>query len=403
MRHLISIFVLSFIFIIPSASFSKGIIFNVRNAKSNVSLGGAVIDLSRCGLKYQTCSADGTCKVEFEQGFECYVTISKVGYTESSFRISSAGMKSENKTITVFLTPTGHPIGGLLQASNPAAVSGIKVIVINMADGEVDETYTDEQGYYTVSVKPQTNYLVKYYKDDKELFQRKIYTGYEIDEKALGTLTVDDQLKFAAPTTQAPRPTGNSKYVDKGVVPSKLPVFDDQPVGDNGNSKYTIQIKLVNSAEPDLTEDKKRTEGIGNLFVVSESGLNKLRIGYYGSEKEAVVAKDALNVKGYGDAFVIRPSLARENPSKPENATPGTISNIKIRVESYKHGTEANLEPFKAYGTPEVIKIGNYDIVLIGGFSSKEEARKVREALVKKGYTGAMLVYEKGGMLETIE
>lgn len=183
-----------------------------------------------------------------------------------------------------------------------------------------------------------------------------------------------------------------------------------------GEISFSVQIAASSNPITPNTVGHEWSE-IGNVFVKQENGMYKVRIGPYLSQQEAKQVLLQVKSKGRKDAFIVvqqgtvndEPSIKTEIPvtSTPEpvtNSQPELLEgDYKVRVASYLHPGAFNPDGIDKLGRLESYRKGEWTIMMIGGFRSKEEAAKARDIVLSKGFTDASIVRDNNGVIETIE
>lgn len=204
-------------------------------------------------------------------------------------------------------------------------------------------------------------------------------------------------------------------------------------------------VQLSASSRP-ITDKStlKSWEELGPVYIHTENGMNKVRIGPFDSQDKAKQVLLAAKERGKKDAFiVIQHGLehyapqgyvkqeAYEQEAMPEvKATPvksdppavpaatapapavaavppvspgfdeGEVVEYKVRLASFLKPGGFNTKDIDQYGPLESYRQGDWTIMLIGGFKTSKDAARVRDMVIAKGYKDARVVIDRGGVLE---
>lgn len=182
--------------------------------------------------------------------------------------------------------------------------------------------------------------------------------------------------------------------------------------------EITFSVQISASAHP-VTESSVKADwqAIGNVYVQKENGMYKVRIGPYQTQREAKETLLKVKSKGRKDAFIVVHRTAElDIPSIQEIEKEALVERVmpepavetapsgeyKVRIASYLHPGAFKPDGIEKLGTLESYRKGEWTIMMLGGFSSVQEARKAKEVVVSKGFTDAAVVVDKEGILETV-
>ncbi len=186
-------------------------------------------------------------------------------------------------------------------------------------------------------------------------------------------------------------------------------------------------VQLSATSRPITDKSSLRSwEDIGPVFIHSENGLYKVRIGPYHTQEQAKQVLLEVKAKGKKDAFIVvqrgienhipfnpatpkerteyeRPLTSAAPPSVASDvlAAPNSKVEYKVRLASYLKPGGFNTKDIDKYGPLESYRKGDWTIMLIGGFKTARDAERVRDAVIAKGYTDAKVVVDRDGVLET--
>ena len=196
-----------------------------------------------------------------------------------------------------------------------------------------------------------------------------------------------------------------------------------QKTKDVSQVKVEFAVQLSASTKP-MTDKKamKTWEDLGPVYVHSENGLYKLRIGPFNTQEDAKAVLLQAKARGTKDAFiVVQQGLENQKSFESKSHTDVTATaqaspepfvmpeakssdvmpqgEYKVRLASYLHPGAFNTKEIDQYGTLESYRQGEWTIMLIGGFKTEADAKKVKDAVVAKGYKDAAVVMDQDGIL----
>ncbi len=222
-----------------------------------------------------------------------------------------------------------------------------------------------------------------------------------------------------------------------------------QPKQKGEELELVFAVQLSASSRP--VEDMKSLsswEELGPLYVYTENSLYKVRIGPFDTQDEAKQVLLKVKEKGKKDAFIViqeglegyepegyvkyeEPMVIDEKfitsgrepmhpkkdavveevkaPTQAVKAEPAPILDdsevieYKVRLASYLKPGGFSAKDIDKYGKLESYRKGEWTILLIGGFKTLEEAKKVRNEVLSKGFPDAMVVADTGGILEDVK
>ncbi len=220
-------------------------------------------------------------------------------------------------------------------------------------------------------------------------------------------------------------------------------VKQTKPIGEDLELVFAVQLSASSRPIADM-KSLSAWEQLGPIYVYTENNLYKVRIGPYDTQDKAKQVLLQAKEKGKKDAFiVIQKGLEGYEPegyvkyeepmvidekfivsgkvpqtTKPQVeksvevvkvVTPepiiedSDIIEYKVRLASYLKPGGFNTKEIDQYGPLESYRKGEWTIMLIGGFKTLADAKRVREEVIAKGYKDAMVVADKGGILEDVK
>jgi hypothetical protein len=184
-------------------------------------------------------------------------------------------------------------------------------------------------------------------------------------------------------------------------------------------------VQLSASSRP-ITDKStlKSWEELGPVYIHTENGMNKVRIGPFDSQEKAKQVLLQAKERGKKDAFIViqqglenyapqgyvkqqtyepEPVTAvkpTSTPVTPPVVTDEVVVEYKVRLASYLKPGGFNTKDIDQYGPLESYRQGEWTIMLIGGFKTSQDAARVRDLVIAKGYKDARVVIDRGGILE---
>lgn len=181
------------------------------------------------------------------------------------------------------------------------------------------------------------------------------------------------------------------------------------------SSVYFIQLAALFKNQVKL-DNYSRLAGYGNLYKVNQSNATKVKLGYFYDEQEAKSILRQVKSSGYADAFITyevmnssrMELLQMSNTSTDQysdmgyNVSPGSDTKYKVRLASYEDPIWFDVNKVNDIGVIEQWSKGDWTIFILSGFNSLDEAEAARVAALNRGFSGAKVVRDSGGILEDL-
>ncbi len=239
---------------------------------------------------------------------------------------------------------------------NKGSLSGFSKYELDLPQGFIAETGYDKNSYFTFEKQRVKIVWVKLPQEEEFVVAFKLKTI-----KSIGTYSLEH--KFS--------------YVDAGVKKEIIGNQIELKVAADGVSKtlsYLSEIEHKSSVEKTVVPTPEKNN-LSNSFNAPVAAA-KTSTSYPPPPKQntSIPVKPGLNngvttTTQNGIIYLIQIGTFGADPGKSKYATLGKVTIEKV-VNSYK--------------------------VLIGDFSTKEEAQKKREELISKGYNGFIVSYQNG-------
>jgi cell division septation protein DedD len=288
---------------------------------------------------------------------------------------------------------------------------------------------TDMKGSLVVNLPASTSdvYQVRYPGFSSmpvRLTQADKKTGvYDVFLQPIGT-SADEPFEETSTAPASVKTGGETELVKVYVKQEPSEYKKNAPSQDQGRVEFAVQLSATSRPISDKNS-LKSWEELGPVFIHKEAGLYKVRIGPYNTQEAAKQVLLQAKSRGKKDAFIVvqegienhipfefrdpakgatAPVMAEKNDAVKTEPIPGEMQgDYKVRLASYLHPGGFNTKEIDQYGTLESYRKGEWTIMMIGGFKTAKEAKRVREIVVGKGYPDAAVVVERDGLLEEVE
>ncbi|MCB0704737.1 MAG: SPOR domain-containing protein [Saprospiraceae bacterium] len=384
------------------------LVIQVVNGSDLTPIEGAVVDFSSCGEGTYTSDNTGIVRVNARQGINCQAEIRKYGYISGNLNITTTGL-SPNRNMEVILTRIGEDyLGAVVNLLSGYQVENVNVRAINQASGATMEATTNMRGEYSLALRPNTSYIIRYSKSGFVDVNRTIKTGDGLDRSIMGTISLTPS--GAIQNREEPiaaMPKGGSDIPVEYNAEVPIPV---------SSIVYSIQVAAIPTNRTlDLDNYERKLGEISTVYYKTEGSNNKVRIGPFLSREEANSVLPVVKSKGYTSAFIVKETPPQTSP-KGSNLTPkGMASDFNATAAIPAPGTPDMVNPYfiqlAAYsntnffdpskvsdlGQLENHKRGGLTVYYLGGYPSQEEAEKTLAVARKRGFSGAYLIKKADG------
>jgi cell division septation protein DedD len=396
---------------------TETVVVKVTDASNGKPIPAAIIDFSKCGDKSYEANNNGLFNFQVFDNLDCDLIISKTGYISKVLTISTINLKL-SRTIEVSLYSENSSYKGKVVSSlNGAALENVKVISTNRETSEVNETLSDRQGEYFISLVPNTSYLIR--------FSRASYIDVNLNLTPSSTDMNRIQTTEMSPvgtsvTTSAPK--AETATVRQPSPPKAEPSVIRQPPATtragNSSTGFSIQLASVSSQRVDLTAFRNAVGNYGNVYVASENGQTKVRAGIFATRLDAEAAIRIVKQKGYPGAFIVSEknkdvsyvSIPEASSKAEETALSGSAAVTAIDLSGYLIRL-ATLTDLKFFNESNILDIGivnkvpksRYTIILLSGYDTKQAAELALRRVKEKGYPEAYIVVESNGEFKKVQ
>ncbi len=401
----------------PSSDNGKGDLHLLVTDERGFPLGDVEVDLSDCYSYKGKTGRDG--KFYFDEllrPISCQISLKKSGYTDKKLEVSDFGKM--NAKIAMSQDAREEFRGYVYDSKTNAPLRSVSVQV--QLEDDVQETTTDENGYYSMFVEPGQAYLVSYNKNGymdavirtnfpynsnhkiSNVLMDKAYTDLAVTKKD-GYVDYDNTAK----------PVVYSDVTESGitqVIPKSKPSQEGSLTG------YSIQLEATPEA---VTDAKLRPyEGLtkyGNLYVKTERNLNKIRLGIYPTQAEAnaYLKKVHQTDKRYKSAWVVEEwdgdktlLVEGETPAAPAQysteepvAKPdASLVRYAIQLSSFPADRRVSISDYSrmnGVGNLYSKTENGYTKVRMGIWKNYAEAESAKKIAMVRGFTDVNIITER--------
>ena len=396
----------------------------VMDAASKAPIGDAIVDLSACGGSVFTTNNTGQFTYSMVKHGVCNIIISKPGFTQKEIAISNFGAMASNKLLVELVSLSSSYEFLVKEINTEKSINDALVSVQSVASGETFETYSDESGRIILPVNTGENYMIHVRAEGYLDLTKRIMVALGEDSRYVqGTFYLDPSLPdpIVQRSISKDEPVLNS--YDRTLQSKSAAVF-------GYSTGYYIQVAALSTAtEPKTDRYEQKLSGIADVHVVNEQGKYKVKVGPFASRKEASSYLGEVKSVGFYGAFIVTEELKESAPKQPliiednkaELTPKGLIKEYQdadldqavsfewapaeavkevseeqffIQLGAIKTNTSNVDEAYKSLldlGEISTKQRGEYYLKLLGGFSSKEEAKEVLKQVKERGFKDAFV------------
>ncbi|MCP3932215.1 MAG: hypothetical protein GY705_24350 [Bacteroidetes bacterium] len=404
---------------------TDNLVIRVKNASNGSPVSNASVDFSSCGEGVFITDGNGIYSFQAAQGLDCDLVIRKEGFMSSYLKVSASGYQA-NRDYEVLLRRVGEEyVGSVINSRYNSLLEGVNVRATNQTSGQVLESFTNTRGEYAMSLSPNSVYVIRYSKAGFTDVNRTVRTNTGSDKSILGIIPL-------LPSSTAV--TGREGYMGTGTTggatSTTYPSTTTYPpsttgstsisVPSGGNIGYAVQVAALsrptNSGYENLT-------AYGDVYYYVENGKYKARVGVFGSKNDARQVLQYVKSKGYPSAFIAtenmnsyveRVAIASSNtmssPSSvtsstytPGNTSTSSHSTYMVRLASYTNTRWFDDTNVRGLGVIEERRKGQWTIMLLGGYSSLQDAQRAMQYAKAAGFKEAHVVTEVSGELKKVK
>ncbi len=230
------------------------------------------------------------------------VEVKKEGYLPKTFKIEPKYQKTTQiieilleKDLPVAMKAVPQHAGVVFDASTGDALEGVQVRATNQETNEFLEATTDKSGKFKFSLESNQNYLLSYSKESFVVGKKNVKAS--MSNRNLGEFTLKPSALTGKIELEVPQPVAQSK--DELPENYAVTVKSAKKYGYAVQLLVTTQERILNLSEFDALREA------GNLYVLPESGKQKLRLGVYQNREEANAALKKAVALGSKGAYVV--------------------------------------------------------------------------------------------------
>ncbi|MBR9920529.1 MAG: hypothetical protein GYB31_06790 [Bacteroidetes bacterium] len=391
------------------------LVIQVVNGSDLTPIEDAIVDFSSCGEGKYTTDNTGVVRVNARQGINCEAEIRKYGYISSTINITTTGL-SPNRNMEVILTRIGEDyLGSVVNLLSGYQLDNVSVRAISQASGSSMESTTNMRGEYSLALRPNTSYIIRYSKPGFVDVSRTLQTNDGLDRSVLGTISLtpsgavqnrDQQQKILA--------KGNADIPESYSADATIP---ESPKTTQLTDFFAIQVAAVPlNRTVDLSQYESKLGGISEVYTTKEGSHNKVRLGPFTSRAEANSALTVVKGKGYSSAFIVKEEVDKMTPKSgsipqaiPESydtpapiPAPGAEKMYWVQLAAYSNTKYFDPNKVSDLGLLEDHKRGGLTVFYLGSYTTKGDAQKVLAEARDRGFSGAYVVMKDGDAFKRV-
>ena len=399
---------------------TDNVVIKVMDEATGAPLAGAAIDFADCEEGVYKTNENGVFNFQMLEDLNCTVLIKLDGYLTEPLRLSSMGLR-QNRTLEVKLTNYKNAYQGkTVNATNGYYLDEVKVIATDQQSGAVSSTYSDAQGGYSVALKPNTTYLLRFSKPGFQDVTLTVKTS-ENDNRILRNINLLPVGTAGKISTTEQEPVFYHSGADNGAG-SKIVAGPGGQSSSTATPKsivsgYAVQVAAVKGDVDDISRYVNKLSDLGTVYKVKEGGHTKIRVGIVGDRSDANALQKLVRAKGFKQAFIVAennreiPGVAPARTPKPEREAPaemtigseGDLNGIMIRLAAYSNMAFFDKEMVNDLGALTYVPKGKYTIVLLRGYDTLDDALIALRKVRVRGYPEAYLVKYDNGVMKKIK
>ena len=263
--------------------------------------------------------------------------------------------------------------GYLTDVRTERPVSDADVVVIKKSTGQEAVSWSDNYGAFYASVEPFTDYEVTVQAPGYETMIFDVVTEDGEQTEVFGTTALEPiaEVVDVADNTEAPR---------------------------SGKARGTFGIQIASMlVEPDLAA-YGNVSGLGELNVERDGNRRRVRVGYFDTRRDALLAAQEARRLGYAGSFVVEFAPHAVEPPRATNAVAEAAyaagGNGTYRVQLGAFSRPGNFDRAKAAELGELGSEarGALTVFYIDNISTLEVAEWVRDRATELGYVGPYIL-----------
>lgn len=181
---------------------------------------------------------------------------------------------------------------------------------------------------------------------------------------------------------------------------------------------YFIQLAALYNSRGNISSFKNL--GVfGNLYKQFSGNAIKIKLGYFDDKIEARDILRQIKSMGYRDAFITQSQInapdlelvhtgshyiqpINDNMTSKGTSVSSSSAKYKVRLESNQNAVWFDSDKVEDLGEIEQWTKGTWTIFVLSSYNSLEEASRVRDLAMKRGFHQAEVVLDNNGILEKV-
>ncbi len=412
---------------------------NVLDAANQKPIKDAVLDFRDCGENAYMTDDKGMYQFHALNGLDCNVKVKKVGYIGKTMRIkkNSNGVqnvkvllnkkqvaesyteqipkvkpKEKDKSQSSSAVSAKAYSGKIVDAYSGNPISDALVRVTNKNTKERQDSFTDNDGNYTVFLSPTSKYVIKY--------SKALYTETSVIVETKDGLDPNLGIhQFLPSGTQVALPPKKKEENPTAYDTTTKPSLEDKaeiqketnapPILSSGYAVQLISVKPSNRKIPFFGG----IVDLGEIYTYSDETWKRYRVGIFATKKEAEEMKIIIDKQGYERSFIVKETT--ETLSKREIVRGVNLKGLarefepdqayyKVQIATYKNlenFDESNLQGLGIVEKQE--RSDGLTVIFLGNYMSLDKAKSVSEKAMTLGYNGAFPVQKRNGKFTRIK
>lgn len=274
----------------------------VLDAATRIPVPSATLDFKNCGKGVFKANVEGRFGFKASTSSNCFVSINKLGYETKKLDIGP----NTNGLIEVFLYKEGEMYEGkVVDGIHDTNMNNVRVRVVNQANGQKYEVYSNDDGVYALALEPYSAYMIQYDKIGYVGVGDKVETEDGSDKGILGSQllfpTDSEGMESIVPSVPNPTIDPNGITVPTPTITTPSPTMN--PPIENG---FSVQLVSLSAKNKNFPEKVKLLKGkVSRVYTKTDEKWRRYRVGTYMSKTEAKSVLDYIKAVGFETAFIV--------------------------------------------------------------------------------------------------
>lgn len=405
----------------------------------------------------------GNWLVDLHEGKTQIVELKKDGFKAKTVKIEPQYVKvthtqeiTMERDVPTEMSTTPQYKGIIKDASTDETLEGVLVKATNQTTNAQLEAVTDIKGRYAFNLSPNATYLITYSKEgyviSKKTFKTNVNDGKSLGDIILKPSAVSNKTELVVSTT------GGKKTTPSPVkVP---PAYNNRPeeVTVKGATVAAYSVQLLVSSNDDAISLSKfdNLKALGNIYIIPESGKQKVRIGVFATKEAANAALEKVKASGNSSAYIVEeknakaveankftpqpkaktedkatttpqktdvpkpyvnvvkpkdkkapttePTKKTEEPKKETPAkTPIIDKTYKVKIAAMKKPEWFDDSKVAAFWKIDQVKEGDLTIFIMDGIKTLQQAKDLKSKVQAAGYKDAKVVLKENDKFKIVD